>query len=872
MLSPLGGSKPTDQAQPAEITLDVDTNTDTNDSFYMCTNQPDDCSLRGAITHANWDADVTYVIRVPAGTYRLALEGVLEDGNTSGDLDLYGHITLQGQSAEDTILEGIWKDRVLDIHPGARVELLHITVQGGQAPHGATPGADGEHGGGILNRGELVIRDSVIRDNRAGDGAPGAIDGDLDIDGGDAGSGGGIYNLGTITIVDSTVINNLAGIGGDGTGSCFMITCPERCSYAGDGGSGGGIFNKGILDLESSLIMSNAIGQAGRPGECAGYYEPVFKPGTNGMGGGVYNQRRVEASSSTIIGNEGGGGGGGFDNHGAAFLTDCSIFNNRGDGGGGFSNHAEAVLESCYLEGNSGGNGGGIFNNSDLLVKELWIRNNNAAFGGGLYNDGSATVVDTQITHNVTREGEAGSDGYLTKGCIGPTPGETPSGGGVFNAGGMIIDHSQISENSSGNGGRGGNGMWCHFGYPIPGADGGAGGYGGGIYNTGSLELNLSSVDRNTTGNGGMGGGGGYGDGNQGRGGAGGGVYNSGTMRINLDTLLGNQTGQGSSGGQGGAIANEGQLFITGGTIRDNRTSQDGNGGGIYASSPITISATTVISNTASGSGGGLVFNGIAGQVENSIIGGNVSEDLGSGLYASGSMLDLESNTIAQNYGGDGSGLHAISSTLHLTNTILVSHTVGVMVEEDALVEMNYTLWGSGVWANQLDWAGAGTIITGTHNYWEEPGFLDPSGLDYHIISASAAIDRGVNNGLNGDIDFQPRPNPASQLVDLGADEYWIATPIETVSITSQLTITRTAPISLTATIFPDTATPNILYYWRPPPVAGQWTESALYAWQMSGVEKVTVMAINAASAISDTITITVEPVYSLVYLPVIRR
>jgi hypothetical protein len=37
-------------------------------------------------------------------------------------------------------------------------------------------------------------------------------------------------------------------------------------------------------------------------------------------------------------------------------------------------------------------------------------------------------------------------------------------------------------------------------------------------------------------------------------------------------------------------------------------------------------------------------------------------------------------------------------------------------------------------------------------------------------------------------------------------------------------------------------------------------------------VEKVTVMAINAASAISDTITITVEPVYSLVYLPVIRR
>ncbi len=232
----------------------------------------------------------------------------------------------------------------------------------------------------------------------------------------------------------------------------------------------------------------------------------------------------------------------------------------------------------------------------------------------------------------------------------------------------------------------------------------------------------------------------------------------------------------------------------------------------------------------------------------------------------------MENNTFAQNYGGDGSGLYAISSTLHLTNTILVSHTVGVIVDENSLVDMESTLWGSGVWANQLDWAGDGTVITGTHNFWDEPGFLDPTGLDYHITDTSAAIDRGVNDGLDADIDFQPRPNPASQLIDLGADEYWIAIPIESVSVTAQPTVTRTTPITLTATISPDAATPNILYYWRPPPVGGQWTENALYAWERSGVEKVTVMAINAASAVSETITITVEPVYSLVYLPVIGR
>jgi hypothetical protein len=144
--------------------------------------------------------------------------------------------------------------------------------------------------------------------------------------------------------------------------------------------------------------------------------------------------------------------------------------------------------------------------------------------------------------------------------------------------------------------------------------------------------------------------------------------------------------------------------------------------------------------------------------------------------------------------------------------------------------------------------------------------------LDYHITSASAAIDRGANTGVEADIDFQPRPNPASTGIDLGADEFWIAAPIETVNFTAPPTITRTTPLTLTATISPDTATPNILYYWRPPPVEGQWTESVRYAWQRSGLETVTLMAINAASAVSETITITVEPVYTLVYLPVIGR
>ncbi len=300
MLSLLGGSGPMHQALASEITLDVDTQVDSNEqAFQGCTNQPDDCSLRGAITWANLNAVDVYVIYVPVGTYRLTLEGVQEDGNTSGDLDVYGRISLQGESAEDTILEGIWKDRVLDIHSGARVELQDITVQGGQAAIGANPGTVGEPGGGILNRGELVLRESVVRDNRAGDGAAGATDGYLEIDGGHGGSGGGIYNLGAINISDSKIMNNQTGKGGNGGGrSLLPISPPYRgdpgVRKAGDGGSGGGILNRGWLNIETSLIFSNIVGQAGSPGICRYETGTVVKSGNNGMGGGIYNQRRVE--------------------------------------------------------------------------------------------------------------------------------------------------------------------------------------------------------------------------------------------------------------------------------------------------------------------------------------------------------------------------------------------------------------------------------------------------------------------------------------------------------------------------------------------------------------------------------------------------
>jgi hypothetical protein len=104
-----------------------------------------------------------------------------------------------------------------------------------------------------------------------------------------------------------------------------------------------------------------------------------------------------------------------------------------------------------------------------------------------------------------------------------------------------------------------------------------------------------------------------------------------------------------------------------------------------------------------------------------------------------------------------------------MTNTIIVSHTVGIYVEPGSTATLESTLWGSGAWANGTDWAGTGTIST-TSDLWGNPDFVDPNAGDYHIGPASAAIDQGVNAGVTNDIDFHPRPY---QTPDIGADEYW---------------------------------------------------------------------------------------------------
>ena len=188
-------------------------------------------------------------------------------------------------------------------------------------------------------------------------------------------------------------------------------------------------------------------------------------------------------------------------------------------------------------------------------------------------------------------------------------------------------------------------------------------------------------------------------------------------------------------------------------------------GGGLSLSADATLTGNIVRSNVA-WHGGGLFIVADA-TLTNDVIADNrlnSSEGVGSGVFVLYSSLHLRHTTIARNSGGDGSGVHVASSfsTVMMSNTIIFSHTVGVTVATGNTATLNATLWH----ANDSKTGGAGTINT-TNDHDGDPAF-DTDG--YHLTGASAAIDQGVDAGVNFDIDGDSRPMGSG--FDIGADEF----------------------------------------------------------------------------------------------------
>jgi hypothetical protein len=264
--------------------------------------------------------------------------------------------------------------------------------------------------------------------------------------------------------------------------------------------------------------------------------------------------------------------------------------------------------------------------------------------------------------------------------------------------------------------------------------------------------------------------------------GYGGGLYltNSDDALIDRNVFRANFASVGADARGGGvAMVNSDRTHLTNNVIQNNVASKWnwGYGGGVFVDGAVNLRLedNLVVDNATSSNpastgyaGGGLYLEWCDATLANTVIADNLANALGSGVYVLNRGPRFLHTTFARNSGGDGSavGIDAWSgraSGVAFTNTMIVSHAVGITVTAGSTATLNGTLW----YANDASWSGAGAIET-ENDHSGDPLFA-PDG--YHLTSGSAAIDIGEDAGVEADIDADARP--ASGGFDIGADEFW---------------------------------------------------------------------------------------------------
>lgn len=265
--------------------------------------------------------------------------------NTSGAInllsalpDLSGDVTVNGISAESSVIRRNSSDlfRIFKVAAGAVVTLNNLTLQKGQAPYVL----DGEYsssiGGGILNLGNLIVRNCKIMDNKAAASMT---------------SGGGVYNKGNLIVEKTVFLNNqLYNIAG---------TCPSCYSH------GAAVYNAGTVMIDESQI-------SGSSGSTA-----------------IYNDRfnQITISDSKISVNLDGGI---YSDGGSLKLEGSAVINNLRTSYIGSSPEVTMlggtlIIENSTISGNIGSGSAGVSSSAGTLrLINNTITNNQGNQNGGL--------------------------------------------------------------------------------------------------------------------------------------------------------------------------------------------------------------------------------------------------------------------------------------------------------------------------------------------------------------------------------------------------------------------------------------------------------------------------------------------------------
>ncbi|MCG8331401.1 MAG: T9SS type A sorting domain-containing protein [Chitinophagales bacterium] len=417
------------------------------------------CTLREAISNANAGTDLTEgdcdcgnTIRFDVSTngipFTIAIDGIDENDNATGDFDINTEISIIGNGTENTIIDGAQLDRVFEIHTtqidvvfaiyaNDATSIENLTIRNGNAP-GVGGGIYCEsadltlnncmieensaiNGGGIFSySGNLNLTNSIVRANETLHSAIIIYDppigfyeygggicsysGDLTLDNctieeNTAFQGGGIaFFSGNLNLTKSEIINNTSSSDGGGilfySGNLMTLNdCSVAYNSAGGNGLGGGIhlYDSYMITLNDCMVISNSAFEGGGIFLLRGNH----LIGTNCM---------IEGNSATN------GGGICSSDQNFTTLNDCSVAYNSANsiGGGIYSlDGSSTTLNDCSVINNSAFQGGGVLSHiSNLTITNSTMRGNSASQGGGVFSSsGDLTSTNSTIAYNIAVSG-----------------------------------------------------------------------------------------------------------------------------------------------------------------------------------------------------------------------------------------------------------------------------------------------------------------------------------------------------------------------------------------------------------------------------------------------------------------------------------
>ena len=579
-----------------------------------------------------------------------------------------------------------------------------------------------------------------------------------------SGAGGGValYRTTGALIVANLFMTNTAHTGGG-----LYLTTDHTAVLTGNqvffnhaSSSGGG------FDLRSSNLLIA--------------HNQVLTNTSAGVGGGIYGTAASpQCVENTIAFNSAVSSGGGVYYAGGnpRFAGNVLKFNVSNDttssygGGMRLEGTAGAQVDGNWFQENVSRRGSGLYirDTGDALVQLNTVFSNTANLGGGIFVQGGIAtaryLTNTIAFNSVSGATNRGGGVFINGGAsqwesnaIYSNTAQLQGGGVYVSTSSAILRQNRIAYNralavnAAAGGGIFVEGGTVTLAYneivtnTTP-------GFGGGVY-LNAAATNSSLQHNMVTDNTAVKGGGLF-------------VYRGRPVLIENYVLRNVSTGTADSGG-GIYIASAASHLISllRNVIQGNQA--QGRGGGLYITGAVQeiVNGNVVLANTAQSDGGGMYLASTTARMLNTVVADNISvAGMGGGIYLSASNAPWLHSTIARNADAYQVGVHVQGSTPVFTNTILISHTIGISIAQGAAATFNATLWG-----NAQDAGGPGTFVAYEPNVTGNPDFLAPDEGNYRIGLNSAARDAGVPSGVATDMDGVVRPQQLGY--DLGASEY----------------------------------------------------------------------------------------------------